>query len=176
MLAEARALARRGYSGARIRETIIEGKRRQAATDGVPFLLNDVPQTRTFERLIKDNVSPPVEYWSLRDADPQEAAVVLPVFVEMLRDGETRLTREEASWIYKLRTVAPHMPGFVALQTARVYIGTEPGGIEEQRWDIVVAGWSMMKPLDIDDAIDELDAEIAARDAEIAARDVEPQQ
>jgi hypothetical protein len=61
--------------------------------------------------------------WSLRDATPDEARVVLEVLVDMFErtEGRVWLTKEVARWIVKIRAASPLLPSIFVYVYARMY-------------------------------------------------------
>ncbi|MFL5760327.1 MAG: hypothetical protein ACJ8F2_01225 [Xanthobacteraceae bacterium] len=88
------------------------------------LIRNDSPSLKTIQRRVKQ--IPPVndaDPWSFRDADPEEARLVLPVleYVFARTDGRVWFSRELASWISRLRTAAPAIPPWIAYVFAGAY-------------------------------------------------------
>jgi hypothetical protein len=77
------------------------------------FKLNDIPSLRTVQNIVADLKSPKKsDPWSLADAGTDEAALVMPVWrevVEYTQGKVSHLTKAEAEWIVKIRRVAPEL-------------------------------------------------------------------
>lgn len=145
---EIKRLAHRGWTPAQIHREL---ERR-------PKFRGRVPVNRTVQRAVARLKPPPDEgdegeEWSLADADPAEAALVLPALAEVLEflagdiTGAPRpyFPKKQAAWIAHLRTAAPDMPGLWAFFMAMDY------------WVFSLAGEPM-------DALDELVAFAPWRD------------
>jgi len=90
-----------------------------------PDFVGRVPQDRTMRRAVRwyrpDDTS---GWWSVAEADPEDAALVLPVLAEGIeRSGGwwQRFSKDLAGWIVKVRLAAPDMPPVWALQVAFSY-------------------------------------------------------
>lgn len=80
-----------------------------------------VPELRTVQRIVAPIVSKESSVWLLADADPDDAALVLPVLAELIRHTQGRVSRlpqEIAEWIVRLRRAAPDMPVAWSLEVA----------------------------------------------------------
>ena len=118
----------------RIRELAVSGHtgpsiERLLSAD--PAYADLAPSLRTIQGIMREKVIEPAEWWSVADASPEEARLVLPVLASQIRRraqlerayfakhgrrlsslpaGAFRLHRELAGWIARLRTIAPDMP------------------------------------------------------------------
>lgn len=84
------------------------------------------PVLRTVENIARE-VTPhdTSEAWRLAAADPEAAAIVLPVLAELLDSSEDRIqgvSRREAEWIVRLRGAVPDLPATDAYKLARDYL------------------------------------------------------
>ena len=71
-----------------------------------------VPSLRTVQR-IADDYAKDTTWWSLADADPDDAALILPVLAELMEQSQghvSRLYKGLADWIVRIRRAAPDMP------------------------------------------------------------------
>ena len=77
------------------------------------FKLNDIPSLRTVQNIVAEFKSPKKsDPWSLADAASSVAALVMPVWREVVEytQGEiSHLTQAEAEWIVKIRRLAPEL-------------------------------------------------------------------
>ncbi len=77
------------------------------------FKLNDIPSLRTVQNIVADLKPPKTsDPWSLADVGTDEAALVMPVWREVVdyTQGEVSyLTKAEAKWIVRIRRVAPKL-------------------------------------------------------------------
>lgn len=91
-----------------------------------------LPTERTIGRLVKElaaQASPDEsEPWSLATAEPDEAAVIMPVLGAILRHrtiGRPWITRGLAKWIVKVAAAAPTLPHYEQYIVAREYRAAE---------------------------------------------------
>lgn len=106
------------------------------------------PSLRTIQGIMRETEAKPDEWWSVAEASPEEARLVLPVLAAQIRRrgqveaayfakhgrhlsqlpaGALRLHRELAEWIAKLRTIAPEMPDDDVYSLAiRYWFGSTP--------------------------------------------------
>src|SRR5437868_6675359 len=85
----------------------------------------DTPHRRSVERFVLELRPPdPSGTWSFALADPEDAALILPIAAEVLErtEGRHRLTNAEAKEITRLRRAIPDLPPFKAYQLARLYL------------------------------------------------------
>ena len=84
-----------------------------------------LPDLRTVQRIHRKAMPPDTSGpWSLADADPDDAALVLPVLAAAIeRSGGRwqRFTQDLAGWIVKVRVAAPDMPPLWAFSVAQAY-------------------------------------------------------
>jgi len=100
-----------------------------------PHFAGRVPSVKTIGRKAKTFRLPnPEERWSLAEADPEEAAVVLPVFAAMAkRDRVWRcqfVTKEEAQILVRITAAAPDLDPWVAYQVAEGYVSRRRRGLQ----------------------------------------------
>lgn len=87
-----------------------------------------VPSLRSVQREVSKCRPPETGWWSLADgdADPDDAALVLPVLAETIEaSGERwqRFGKDLAGWIVKVRVAAPDIPPLWAFSIATAYRG-----------------------------------------------------
>jgi hypothetical protein len=91
-----------------------------------PRFAGRVPSIKTMWRKAK-TFHPPTaeERWSLREADPEEAAVVLPVFAAMAKRDRVWqckfITKEQAQILVRVNAAAPDLDPWVAFKVAEEY-------------------------------------------------------
>lgn len=94
-------------SASRIRDQL----ENEALKEQAQFSVTEIPSLRTVQNIVADLRPPKAsDPWSLADADTDEAALVMPVWREVVEytQGEvSHLTKAEAEWIVKIRRVAP---------------------------------------------------------------------
>jgi hypothetical protein len=88
-----------------------------------------LPVLRTVERYVAKILPPEAgARWSMADADPEDAALVLPVLGEAILQSKGHWRRfgvELARWIIKVRRAAPDIPPLWALYVAEAYRANE---------------------------------------------------
>jgi hypothetical protein len=99
---------------------------------------------RTVRRVVDRHVprGAPPDWWSLADADPDEAALVLPTLREIVEGGYVpiyRLARGLADWIVRVRRAAPSIPPSWALDVALNYLGCAQEGEPTHGLDLLLA-------------------------------------
>ena len=85
----------------------------------------DLPEPRTIRRRVAELVAAEgTEIWSVRDADPQDVALVLPVLAHLIEssEGRTTLTKHRGEWIARIRRAAPDIPEWQALALSSEYL------------------------------------------------------
>lgn len=83
-----------------------------------------LPSLRTIHSIAADLRPPTGTGWRLADADPTEAALVLPVMAAVTRNSDGRLghfTKDTAAWIARIRTAAPSLAPIDAYRWAVRY-------------------------------------------------------
>jgi len=86
-----------------------------------------LPHLRTIRRIVAQHgprKDASLGWWSLADADAEDAALVLPVLAEMVKQGygpRVHLNNEVAEWIVRVRLAAPDIPPSWALVVALNY-------------------------------------------------------
>ncbi|TIE62604.1 hypothetical protein, partial [Legionella pneumophila] len=89
-------------------------------------LPTEVPTTKTIgEWRARELTRGRNEPWLFADAPPEQARLVLPALLELIRRTEGRvphLTKSEGEWIYALRSAHPELPEWEAIKLARRYI------------------------------------------------------
>lgn len=93
----------------------------------------ELPHLRTIQRYAREIVArtgfggegrKADEQWTVADARPEDAALVLPVLralTSAMRAFNFSLTKTDADWIARLRRVAPSIPPLLAFDFARRY-------------------------------------------------------
>jgi len=100
-----------------------------------PHFAGRVPSVKTIGRKAKTFRPPnPEERWSLAEADPEEVAVVLPVFAAMAkRDRVWRcqfVTKEQAQVLVRITAAAPDLDPWVAYQVAEGFVSRRHRGLQ----------------------------------------------
>lgn len=100
-----------------------------------PHFAGRVPSVKTIWRKAKTFRPPnPEERWSLAEADPEEVAVVLPVFAAMAKRDlvwECQfVTKEEAQILVRITAAAPDLDPWVAHQVAKGYVSRRSRGLQ----------------------------------------------
>ena len=125
-----RELALRGFSTAQI---ATELERRDE---------NDVPDARTIRSIAAEVISDPSDSWTLREADPESAELVMPVLravIEQTDGRRERVTVAQAAWIAKLRRAAPDLLPWSTYVLASFYTNHERLGQPTDHLDKLVA-------------------------------------
>lgn len=98
-----------GASASRIRDQL----ENEALKGQAQFSVTEIPRLRTVQNIVADlRPREPSGSWSLADADTDEAALVMPVWREVVEHSEgkiSHLTTAEAKWIVRIRRVAPEL-------------------------------------------------------------------
>ena len=100
------------------------------------------PALRTVQRVIADVTPKDALPWQLRDADPDDAALLLPVLAAAIERTEGRVrqvTRGHAEWIVRLRRASPEMPLYTAFALARIYVAQVERGLPTTMFDELLA-------------------------------------
>lgn len=113
-----RELAGDGYTGPAIERVL----------SGDPEYADRTPSLRTIQDIAREQ---PVhdEWWSVAEASPEEARLVLPVLAERIGylhgvhhlRGTVRLAKGLGEWIARVRSIAPDLPLTEAYRTAWRY-------------------------------------------------------
>ena len=102
------------------------------------------PSRRTIQDVIRE-VAPPVdvgEPWSVATADPDEAALVLPVLADLIRGSMGRLNGfgvPIAARVAHIRRAADGIPPTDALRMAARYVRAEEAGASTEHLDAYLA-------------------------------------
>ncbi len=127
---------------ARIREYILDPRNNGLSAPAILDKLSTDPEfaerlaaanKSISERTIRDRINrlrPPDTSgpWSMADADPEDAALVLPVLAEAIEwsgGHSRRFSKAVARWIVKVRVAAPDLPVSWALNVAEAYRAAE---------------------------------------------------
>lgn len=98
-----------GASASRIHDQL----ENEALKGQAQFSVTEIPRLRTVQNIVADlKPRDPSGPWSLADADTDEAALVMPVWREVVdyTQGKiSHLTTAEAKWIVRIRRVAPEL-------------------------------------------------------------------
>ena len=93
---------------------------------------DDAPSLRTIQDIVREKSGPdPSGRWGLNDADPDDAALILPALADIIQETEGRrayLTRAQAELIGRIRRVAPELNGWAVYRLARLYLFREGRG------------------------------------------------
>jgi hypothetical protein len=101
----------------------------------------EVPAHRTIQYIARE-VRPvdDSDTWSPGSADLEEAALVMPVLVTLVRAGQmTSLTTATARWIARIRRIAPELSPLDSLLFAGRYLAAERGGQGYAMIDLALA-------------------------------------
>jgi hypothetical protein len=109
-----------------------------------------VPSERTIQKAVRALGPMPSgkELWSMVDADPDEAAAVLPVIRELIHNSNgmvgLHFSKATGRWIAKLRQAVPELPAGEALMLAQRYRLAEAGGYPTPNLDtgLALMPWS----------------------------------
>jgi hypothetical protein len=98
---------------------------------------------RTVQMLLSEWRPPEGEEkaWTLADADPEDAALILPVLGELTRrdKGARGVSQQIAQWLVRVRTIAPDMPLLSAFDVSAFYAHAERTGGETAYLDTFLA-------------------------------------
>lgn len=110
------------------------------------------PSLRTIERMWKRAQPPdPSGPWSLRDSPGSEGILILEVLVEVMKRTKgqrSTLTREEAAWIARVRTVAPSLPAWGAFRVAHAYVARGEQSTEDLDQLLAFQPWQSREAFD----------------------------
>ncbi len=98
----------------------------------------DLPSERTIYDLQREIRPAPGPGWRLSDADPDDAALLLPVLAAVTRNSEGRLggfTVETAAWVVRIRRAAPQLAPIDAFRWAVRYQTTVAAGRDTRELD-----------------------------------------
>lgn len=95
-----------------------------------------IPHLRTIQGKLRERrpgAEPSSDRWSIRDADPEDAALILPALAMAQRHlggggGPARLAKGHAAWIARLRRAVPAMPVDAAYSLASAYWSADRSG------------------------------------------------
>lgn len=108
----------------------IERKIRELADEGFSpsqiwrYVGEDKVDLKTVQRRVKEYAAPDTSgVWSLADAEPEDARLVLEVYAEVVARtaGRAWITRALADWIVRVRRAAPSLPPYNVYVVAREY-------------------------------------------------------
>jgi hypothetical protein len=109
-----------------------------------PHFAGRVPSVKTIGRKAKTFHLPnPEERWSLAEADPEEVAVVLPVFAAMAKRDRVWecqfVTKEQAHILVRITAAAPDLDPSSAYQVAKDYLSRRRRGLQTLGLELVLA-------------------------------------
>lgn len=95
-----------------------------------------IPHLRTIQAKLRERrpgAQPRADRWTVREADPEDAALILPALAMAQRrlgdsGGPARLTKGHAEWIARLRRASPRMSVEAAYTLAAAYWTAEQSG------------------------------------------------
>ena len=92
-----------------------------------------LPAERTVQDIVRGLAAPRDESgrWTFNEADPDDAALILPVLAAVIQETEGRrtyFTRAQAEFIGRIRRLAPELDGFRVYRLARLYLFFEARG------------------------------------------------
>ncbi len=101
------------------------------------------PALRTIQTIMSEYALPdPSEPWTLKDADPEDAEVILPELAHMAlttQGSRAQFSRAEAEWILKIRQLAPDLHSLDVLDYAHAYVWCEQKGVGAEVLDLTLA-------------------------------------
>lgn len=106
------------------------------------------PSLRTLYSIVGELRPPKGPGWSLANADPADAQLVIPVMATLLRNSEGRVGRlsvETARWVAIIRRVAPRMAAGSVYRWAIRYESAQAAGRDTRELDWELAA-DMEKP------------------------------
>jgi len=83
-----------------------------------------MPTLRTIQRMVKEIAPPDLSgEWSLVDAEPEDARLILDTFAEAAAHtaGRSFISKGTADWVVRVRRAAPTLPPYDAFVVAREY-------------------------------------------------------
>lgn len=104
-------------------------------------LRDRVPSLRTVESMAAElRVADQSDTWTVGEADPEDAALVLPVLAELIEAGHmTAITRETGRWVATIRRIAPALPTVDVLIFAGRYQAARAAGRSTHPVDLELA-------------------------------------
>lgn len=89
------------------------------------FPRDKVPHPKTIQRIIVDETTPrdTSAAWRLAGADPEDAALILPVL--FTASGHWLLTITEAEWVVRIRSAAPDLPIDGVRDAVKTYVSAQ---------------------------------------------------
>lgn len=115
------------------------------ALRGIPQFNGRVPTLRTVQRIAKEFVpSDESGPWTFNEADPDDAALVLPVLAEVIertKGHRTEMTRAVAEKVARIRRVAPDLHLWVAYSLAVAYLAKEGTKTDDLDAFLAFAPW-----------------------------------
>ena len=117
-------------SGAIYRRLELEARSGEAG-----FGLDDVPSRRTIHNIVDEHTpKDESERWLLKDAEGDEATLVLPVLATLIEKMEGRrsyVTQAEAQWIVRIRRATPDLDLWTVYTLALAYMVRVEGGTKD---------------------------------------------
>ena len=103
-------------------------------------LRDRVPSLRTIVSMAAELRSTDAETWTVGEADPEDARLVLPVLADLIRAGQmTSVTRETGRWIAIVRGIVPDLPTIEVLLFASRYQAALARGDSTHELDVELA-------------------------------------
>lgn len=107
----------------------------EASSEEAGFGLNDVPSRRTIQNIVAEHTpKDETEWWLLKDAEDDQATLVLPVLATIIEKTEGRrtyVTQDEAKWIVRIRTATPDLDLWTVYTLALAYMLGPEGGTKD---------------------------------------------
>ena len=104
-----------------------------------------LPSTRSVQEMVKEYRPPdPSDWWSLADADLNDAPLVLDTLaavMNMVKNPRQSVTVDHATWIVRVRRACPEMNGWDAWRVARRYLVREARGKDTADLDALLGFW-----------------------------------
>ena len=122
--------------------------------DSVDAFADRLPSKRTIQRMVKERrTTDTTGSWSLADAEPDQAKLVLevlPTKVAETSGQSSRFTIGEADWLIRIRSAAPDLPMRIAWLLSRMYLSRQSKGDDTHDLDCFLSyqPWQSAEQLD----------------------------
>ena len=106
---------------------------------GERFTGSEVPSLRTVQRYVRDHAPDESGRWGVGDSSGEDAAAILESLAAVAEKSggrRTTLTKLEADWIARLRTIAPERDPWDTYIDARRYISRQARGDSTEDLDL----------------------------------------